>query len=113
MLAEKERIFQPDLVNIEALRQGEDWAKPIIEETIDYLAIGIAGVVALLDPELIILGGGVAGSADVFIEPILDRIKGAIPIKPKLIASKLGNRAVVLETITSVLHNTFAKIEPS
>lgn len=43
-----------------AMRRGESWVEAVIAETVDCLAIGIAGVSALLDPDVIVIGGGVA-----------------------------------------------------
>jgi glucokinase len=90
----------------DAMRRGEEWAKPIISETVDYLAMTIANISTFFDPELIILGGGVSRSADLLIEPILERIMGTIPVLPRLSASELGRRAAVMGAITNVLHNT-------
>jgi glucokinase-like ROK family protein len=90
----------------DAARQGGAWAKVVIDEAIDYLAIMIASVSAYFDPELIVLGGGVARSADLLIEPILRRIECATPVPPRLEASLLGHRATVMGAITNVLHNT-------
>jgi predicted NBD/HSP70 family sugar kinase len=70
------------------------------------MAIMIASIGAYFDPELIVLGGGVARSADLLLEPILRRIEGTIPVPPRLVASTLGYRATVLGAITNVLHNT-------
>jgi hypothetical protein len=53
-----------------------------------------------------VLGGGVTSFADMLVEPILSRIKGAIPTPPKLVASSLGLRATVMGAIITVLHNT-------
>ncbi len=89
-----------------AARRGEKWARTVVDETVDYLAIAVANVCSLFDPELVILGGGVARSADLLIEPILSRIRGAVPIEPKLVASSLGRKAAVMGSITNVLHNT-------
>lgn len=90
----------------EAARQGQAWAWTIIDETVDYLAIAIANLVASFDPELIVLGGGVSRSADLLIQPILKRIDHTIPTIPKLVVSDLGLRATVMGAITNVLHNT-------
>lgn len=89
-----------------AAQQGQEWACAIIDETVDHLAIAIANMVACFDPELIVLGGGVSRSADLLIEPILQRINGAIPNPPKLLVSNLGLRATVMGAVTNVLHNT-------
>jgi glucokinase len=90
----------------DAARQGQAWAWKIIDETVDYLAIAIADLAVSFDPDLIILGGGVARSADLLVEPILRRIDGAIPTLPKLVVSNLGLRAAVMGAVTNVLHNT-------
>ena len=58
------------------------------------------------DPELIVLGGGVARSADLLVKPILRRIEKAIPTPPELVVSSLGLRAAAMGAVTNVLHNT-------
>ncbi len=90
----------------EAARRGEDWARSIIASTVDYLAIAISSIAAYFDPEVIILGGGVARSSDLLLEPILRRIEGTIPSVPRLVASSLDRRAAVMGAITNVLHST-------
>jgi glucokinase len=90
----------------EAAKQGQDWACKIINETVDYLAIALANLTVSFDPELIVLGGGVSLSADMLVQPILQRMQGTIPTLPKLVVSSLGLRAGVMGAITNVLHNT-------
>lgn len=89
-----------------AARDGEAWAQQVVSETVDYLSLAIASVSALLDPEVIILGGGVARSADLLIEPILRRIEGGVPFVPRLVASSLGRRAAAMGAIMLVLNAT-------
>lgn len=89
-----------------AARKQETWASQIVAETVDYLAQAIAAVSLCLDPDQIVLSGGVANSADLLIDPILDRLKGVIPILPSLIPSSLGYRAGVLGAVILLLHNT-------
>jgi len=90
----------------EAARQGQKWAWAVIDETVDYLAMAIANLMVSFDPELIVLGGGLTSSAGIFVEPILRRLDGTIPVLPKLVVSNLGWRATVMGAITNVLHNT-------
>jgi glucokinase-like ROK family protein len=102
--------IDPDGVTAEevfdAARLGQAWAWSVIEETVDFLAMAIANLTVMFDPEVIILGGGVARSADMLIEPITRRINGAVPALPRLVTSRLGLRAGVMGAITNVLHNT-------
>ena len=90
----------------EALQEGEPWARTIIAETVDYWAMAIVGISAVLDPELIILSGGVIKSGKLIEDMLNARLRGAIPRHPQVMLSRLGSRAAVLGTITSVLHYT-------
>jgi glucokinase-like ROK family protein len=108
----KSRKEAPDLNRLraddifEAARQGEKWAVSILNEVIDYLAIAVANLSVSFDPELIVLGGGVAPYGSMLIKPILQRVEGMIPTPPKLVISSLGLRATVMGAIITVLHNT-------
>lgn len=51
-----------------ARSEGDMFAQLIIEETIYYLAVGIVNIISILDPELIIVGGGISKAGkDLFI----------------------------------------------
>jgi len=89
-----------------AARAGQAWAQRVVDETVDYLSLAIANVSTLLNPELVILGGGVVRSADLLIEPILRRLEGVVPCVPRLVASPLGRRAAVMGAIMLVLNAT-------
>lgn len=88
----------------EAAQDGEEWAVQLINETIDYLSLMIANVSVCFDPELIILGGGVAGSLDALIESIAKRLEGVIPNVPKLKISALKDNAPILGAVVQVFH---------
>lgn len=90
----------------DAARAGELWAKEVVEETIDYLALGIANINTLLDLELIVLSGGVARQSDLLIDGIHDRINGVIPRIPRIEVSQLGRSATVMGAIVVVVHAT-------
>ena len=97
----------PDITSEEVFhlaRKGEAWAQDIVNLTVDYLALAIANITCILDPEVITLGGGVGRSADLLVEPILNRLQGVIPYQPNLVASPLDKRAALLGAVTLVLH---------
>ena len=79
-----------------AAAEGASWATALLEETIDYLAVAVANIQALLDPERIILGGGIARAADRIIPGIEKRLEPALPMVPFIVRSELGYRAGVL-----------------
>ncbi len=90
----------------EAYRRREEWSIPLINETVDYLSIAIVNISTLLDPELIILGGGVSESADVLLTAVQARIQHILPKTPTLKVSTLGRRAAVMGAIAQIVHTT-------
>jgi N-acetylglucosamine repressor len=60
----------------EAARSGDEFARGILAETGRYLGVGIANVVNLLNPEMVIVGGSVAELAgDLILEPMRQAVK--------------------------------------
>jgi len=55
---------------IEAARAGNAEALRAIGETACYMGMGIANIVSLLNPQMVVLGGGLMQAADLFLEPI-------------------------------------------
>lgn len=86
--------------------QGVVWAQQVINETIDYLALAIINISTTLDPEMIVLGGGVANSSKTFIEYIRERVDGVTPFVPQLNLSELGREAAVMGAIMQVMKAT-------
>lgn len=85
---------------VAAARRGEAGAMKIIEDTIEYLAMGIANIVSLLNPEMIVLGGGLMQAGDLFLEPVRRGVlRWAQPIAAKQVRielTELGEDAGVL-----------------
>lgn len=57
---------------------GNETAKEIMDEAKEYLANFIAALIAITDPEIVILGGSVALKIDGFVEDVEDRVKGKV-----------------------------------
>lgn len=65
---------RPDRVTAEivaeAARQNDPLALEVVADCVRYLAMGIANIVSILNPEVVVLGGGLFQAADVFLEPV-------------------------------------------
>lgn len=86
-----------------AARAGESWAEALIEETADYLSIGVANISALLNPEAIIIGGGVGEANDLLIDSIRKRLENVIQFIPKILPAQLGKYGPALGAVKRVL----------
>jgi predicted NBD/HSP70 family sugar kinase len=86
-------------------RQGDPLAVRAVAHEADHVARALAGVVALLDPELIALGGGIGGhGADVLLGEVRARLEAMTPLgPPRIEVSPLGDEAVVLGALATGL----------
>jgi|LSQX01.1.fsa_nt_gb glucokinase len=83
-----------DIFRLAAL--GDAIAKKIVAESTQYLAMGVASVWALLDPEAIILGGGVMNAKEDLVVPLTDCVEKMVLDPPRILLSKLEDNATLL-----------------
>ena len=53
-----------------AARKRDFLAQHLIGETVTYLGMGIANIVSILNPEIVVLGGGLFQASDLLLEPV-------------------------------------------
>ena len=72
--AGRETELTGDLLTAEAVfaaaRRGDAFAKEIVAETVRLIGIGVSNIVSLMNPDIVILGGGVGAQADLILEPV-------------------------------------------
>ncbi len=83
--------------------EGDSIALEIVRETLKFLAYGIGNISCVLDPELVIIGGGISILPQSFLEEIKMNIKEIIPFVPKIEFSKLGEDGVLIGAAVKVL----------
>lgn len=68
------------------------------DEAIDALALGIGQLVAILAPEAVVIGGGLAEAGDAFFGPLRSRVDSLLTFhrRPLLVPAQLGEDAGLL-----------------
>ncbi len=89
--------------------KGSSEAVPIIKDFVIDLSVAIANVISLLNPEFVIIGGGVSDSMDVVIDEIQDTVAKITPTQTKVRLATLGGQAGALGAIAY----TFERVEQS
>jgi glucokinase len=69
---------------VAAARNGDSFALAAVEETARYLGLGIANLVSVLNPEMIVLGGGLMQAGDLF----LPAIRRVMPVWAQPVAAR-------------------------
>jgi len=81
----------------DAARSGDHAAIGVVHDEASHLARALAAVIAVLDPGLIVVGGGVGGNADLLLAPTKRLLGDLLALSPPPIEmSMLGRDAVVL-----------------
>jgi len=79
---------------------GDGVALEAVAETGRYLGVGLANLVRTLDPDTIVIGGGVAGAGEKLLAPAREelerRLAGCPAPTPRLRLAELGNAAGVV-----------------
>jgi glucokinase len=74
-----------------AARQGDPLARHILDRAAIYLAMGIANIVSILNPEMIVLGGGLFRAADLLLGPVRKEFRRwAQPVAAKTVRIELS-----------------------
>lgn len=77
----------------DAAKEGDAFSLEIVDYEAEYLAMGIGNILNIINPEKVILGGGVALAGDI----LLDRVKDKLP--KYALAVTLNNFNIVLGTL--------------
>jgi predicted NBD/HSP70 family sugar kinase len=83
---------------LDAARAGDRIAQRVVTMQVEYVANAIASVSAVLDPELVVLGGGIGAHAvDLLVGPVIERLRSMLALRPPRIeVSTLGTDGVLL-----------------
>jgi predicted NBD/HSP70 family sugar kinase len=82
---------------------GNAAAQAVVDHVASRLGTAIATVCAILDPELVVLGGGI-GSSPLLLRPARGSAAALVPITARIETSRLGERAAVQGAIAIALH---------
>lgn len=69
-------------------------AVPVLHREVSLIARAVCSVVAVVDPELVVLGGGI-GQAPGFADAVAEELRRLLPFVPEVKVSELGSDAVV------------------
>ena len=86
-------------------RRGEVRDHSLVSEAIDALAAALAGMAHALDPERIVLVGGLTDSAEDWLEPlrrsVASRTGGWLETPPPIVLGRLGDAAGCVGAVRS------------
>lgn len=87
--------------SFDAAKQGDKAALAVVEQYQEYIADGLANIANILNPEVMVIGGGICKEGDFLLKPVDEKLQkkvfgaGLLP-KRKLAVAQLGNDAGII-----------------
>ena len=95
-----------DLINaktaFDAMRLGDRTGTEVVENYIRYLGEGIANIIVILQPEKVVIGGGISKEGETLLEPLRKVVKENLYYKKdnvpqaQIVKAELGNDAGII-----------------
>ncbi len=90
-----------------AAERGDELSQMIVKETARYLGIGIANIVNILNPEMVILSGGMTAAGDLLFKPVRKYVREyaleAAIEGVRIVPANLGDNTGALGAAATVL----------
>jgi len=106
------QISMNDIVS--AARKGDLLSQQLLSEAGTYLGTAIASLVNLFNPSIVVIGGGLAQSGDLLLNPIrttvMNRSLSVAAKAVRISASLLGRRASAMGAIVQALSHSLHKL---
>jgi predicted NBD/HSP70 family sugar kinase len=97
---------------IDGARAGDPVAKEIVDEVGHYLGIVVAGLLNLLNPAVVVLGGEITSVGDLLLDPLRVSIRARAlstsVAETRIVSSRLGERSIAVGGATLVLEAALA-----
>jgi len=88
--------ISPKLIYQAAL-EGDSVAKEIYEQAGFYIGIGVANLITILSPQMVVIGGGVAQAGELLLAPIRETARQRVHVTPfekvRIVQAELGTDA--------------------
>jgi predicted NBD/HSP70 family sugar kinase len=98
------KLSQEDPVAVfTAAGDGDPRAKAIVERAARWLGHAVVTTSQIVNPEVVVIGGGVARAGEVLLAPMRAQLEATMPLPPRLAASPLAERGPLLGAIRRAL----------
>jgi glucokinase len=94
-----------------AAREGDAAAEGVVIEMADRIAEGVAVLACVLNPAVVVVGGGLSKAGAALLEPLERAVQKLIPLPPRLVLSPLGEQAVALGALRLALETAHAHLD--
>ena len=100
-----EGVSAKDVVS--AAREGDSSSKKIIDDAGVYLGLGITSIIHLINPEIIIVGGGLSRAGRMLLDPVrrtvAERAQKHLSRNVRIVRARLGGKSGIYGSLADAL----------
>src|ERR1039458_2945164 len=93
-----------------AAARGDAAAQAVVDELVGRLARGIAAAIVLLNPAVVVVGGGVSRAGEALLAPLERAMCDLVPVVPEFVLTTLGDTASALGAVKIALEAVDASL---
>ncbi|MBR6580802.1 MAG: ROK family protein [Ruminococcus sp.] len=87
--------------SFDSMREGDEYAKVVVDKYIKYLAAGITNTINIFQPDVLCIGGGVCNEGDALLLPMKAIVEKEVYTRDsekntKIVIAELGNDAGII-----------------
>jgi glucokinase len=97
-------------VIFEAARAGDVEASAVVLDLAVFLGSAVANIVAVLDPGLVVIGGGLSHAGQLLLDPVRRVVSRIVPNVPAIEISALGDDAQLMGAVSSAMEVAEARL---
>ncbi len=86
-------------------KQGDEAAKKVVEDVYQYLGLGLSSLFCILNPQLVVVGGGMAEEGEEFLIKITENVNKLIPLDVKISLTETKKFGGAVGSAMSVFFN--------
>lgn len=94
----------------DAAAAGDETARVAVENFARALIDDVGAIIAAFDPELVVIGGDLARSGKLTVEPVQRRLDASFAFPPEVRVSRLGEESITLGAIRVALDQVESKL---
>jgi glucokinase len=87
----------------EMARAGDAEAIALCEETATLIGIAVGNAVTVLDPEIVVFGGGLSREGEALLSRVREVVYRIVPVRPEIVVSALGEDAQLYGAVLMAL----------
>jgi glucokinase len=87
----------------DAARTGDPRAEAVVQQVAIYLGTALANIAAVLDPSLIVFGGGISHVGDQLLDPVREVASRIVPNTPEIRLTTVGDDVPVFGSLFSAM----------